>query len=77
MSPKILTDLKQEVTQLLSELIRIDTTNPPGNETKAANYIAQYLINEGFKVICIDNFDTFYDPAGCSDYPAICRESYG
>jgi len=55
MSPKILTDLKQEVTQLLSELIRIDTTNPPGNETKAANYIAQYLINEGFKTEIIES----------------------
>ena len=25
--------LRDEVTELLQELIRVDTTNPPGNET--------------------------------------------
>ena len=28
--------LRQEVTELLQELIRVDTTHPPGNETAAA-----------------------------------------
>ena len=32
-------DIEAEVTKLLSELLQIDTTNPPGNETKAANYL--------------------------------------
>jgi len=27
--------LREEVTELLQELIRIDTVNPPGNETRA------------------------------------------
>ena len=49
MSPEILSDEKQEITNLLSNLIHINTTNPPGNETKAATYIAQYLANDGFK----------------------------
>jgi acetylornithine deacetylase/succinyl-diaminopimelate desuccinylase-like protein len=29
--------LRQEVTELLQELIRLDTVNPPGNETRAAD----------------------------------------
>ena len=28
--------LRDEVTQLLQELIRLDTVNPPGNETQVA-----------------------------------------
>ena len=55
MPPQILNGVKQEVTQLLRELIRIDTTNPPGNETQAATYIAQYLANEGFKTEIIES----------------------
>lgn len=49
MPQKILKDVEQEITNLLSDLIRIDTTNPPGNETKAAQYIAKYLAKDGFK----------------------------
>ena len=55
MSPQILNAVKPEVTQLLRELIRIDTTNPPGNETQAATYLAQYLANEGFKTEIIES----------------------
>src|SRR4051794_28134168 len=35
--------LSAEVTQLLQELIRLDTTNPPGNETAAAEHLRAYL----------------------------------
>ena len=55
MSPQILMDLKQEITNLLSDLIRINTTNPPGNETQAATYIAKYLGKEGFKTEIIES----------------------
>ena len=55
MPPQILNGVKQEVTQLLRELIRIDTTNPPGNETQAAIYVAQYLANQGFKTEIIES----------------------
>ena len=55
MSRQILMDLKQEITNLLSDLIRIDTTNPPGNETQAATYIAKYLGKEGFKTDIIES----------------------
>lgn len=43
-----LEDIKTEVTNLLSELIRIDTTNPPGKETAAAKYLFEDLNKEGF-----------------------------
>ena len=39
--------LRQEVTELLQELIRIDTTNPPGNETPAAELLQNYLEDAG------------------------------
>ncbi|MFL5969066.1 MAG: M20/M25/M40 family metallo-hydrolase [Gaiellaceae bacterium] len=39
--------LRQEVTELLQELIRVDTTNPPGNETAAAELLRDYLEDSG------------------------------
>jgi acetylornithine deacetylase/succinyl-diaminopimelate desuccinylase-like protein len=39
--------LREEVTEVLQGLIRIDTTNPPGNETAAAEYLQQYLEANG------------------------------
>jgi acetylornithine deacetylase/succinyl-diaminopimelate desuccinylase-like protein len=36
-----------EVTELLQGLIRIDTTNPPGNETAAAEFLRAYLEDAG------------------------------
>ncbi len=41
------TTLRQEVTELLQELIRVDTTNPPGNETAAAELLRDYLEDSG------------------------------
>ena len=55
MSLQILMDVEREVTELLRTLIRINTTNPPGNETASANYIAQYLGKEGFKTEVIES----------------------
>ena len=39
--------LREEVTQLLQALIRIDTVNPPGNETHAAEALRAYLARHG------------------------------
>ena len=39
-----------EVAELLRELIRVDTTNPPGNETAAAELLRAHL--EGAGVEC-------------------------
>jgi acetylornithine deacetylase/succinyl-diaminopimelate desuccinylase-like protein len=49
MHAKLLREIEEEVTSLLSDLIRINTTNPPGNETEAAKYLAETLKKEGFK----------------------------
>jgi acetylornithine deacetylase/succinyl-diaminopimelate desuccinylase-like protein len=39
--------LREEVTDLLRRLIRVDTTNPPGNETAAAELLRDYLAASG------------------------------
>ena len=41
------TALRDEVTDLLQRLIRVDTTNPPGNETAAAELLRDYLEANG------------------------------
>ena len=43
----ITTDLRTDTSALLSSLIRINTTNPPGNETAAAEHLAAYLAEAG------------------------------
>jgi acetylornithine deacetylase/succinyl-diaminopimelate desuccinylase-like protein len=45
----IASDIRTEVSSLLAELIRIDTTNPPGNETAAAQHLAAYLRGSGLE----------------------------
>lgn len=42
-------EVKKEAASYLSDLIRINTTNPPGNETPAAQYLAKILEKEGLK----------------------------
>jgi len=49
MVAKLFKEVEEEATDLLSDLIRINTTNPPGNETEAAKYLAKNMENEGFK----------------------------
>src|SRR6202050_2521924 len=39
--------LSQEAMGWLQDLVRIDTTNPPGNELVAAKYVAAILTKEG------------------------------
>jgi acetylornithine deacetylase/succinyl-diaminopimelate desuccinylase-like protein len=39
--------VRDEVTELVQELIRVDTTNPPGNETAAAELLRAYLEDSG------------------------------
>jgi acetylornithine deacetylase/succinyl-diaminopimelate desuccinylase-like protein len=38
-----------EILEKYSSLIRIDTSNPPGNETKAADYLKSILERDGFE----------------------------
>jgi acetylornithine deacetylase/succinyl-diaminopimelate desuccinylase-like protein len=44
------TALRDEVAELLQELIRLDTVNPPGNETRAAELLREYLGSSGVHV---------------------------
>jgi acetylornithine deacetylase/succinyl-diaminopimelate desuccinylase-like protein len=39
--------VRAETLDHYTHLLRIDTTNPPGNETKAANYVKLVLDREG------------------------------
>lgn len=48
-------DFAEEVIKVLQELIRIDTTNPPGNETKAAEWIHDFLSKEGIESEVIES----------------------
>ena len=50
-----LKEVEAEVTNILSQLIQIDTTNPPGNETKAATWLAQNLSEDGFESEIIES----------------------
>lgn len=49
-----LPQLETEAQGWLSDLIRIDTTNPPGNETAAANYVAAVLQKENIPAEVIE-----------------------
>ena len=42
--------LREEATDLLQRLIRLDTVNPPGNETLAAELLRGYLTESGVEV---------------------------
>ena len=41
---------RAEAVQLLQELIRIDTTNPPGNERAAALHLQKLLESDGIEI---------------------------
>lgn len=44
-----------EVTPILQDLIRFDTTNPPGNETACVEYIATRLRREGIEPTVLES----------------------
>ena len=41
--------LTEEATNLLSDYLRVDTINPPGNETRAAKWFGKILDTEGIE----------------------------
>ncbi len=47
--------IRDETTRYLQDLIRIDTTNPPGNETRAAEYLAAVFKREGIEPIVLES----------------------
>lgn len=46
--------LREEAVQHLRALVRIDTTNPPGNETRAAQYLAEALREAGIDSVILE-----------------------
>lgn len=47
-------DVQAEIVSVLREYIRIDTTNPPGNEEPAARFLGEILEREGYDCEYID-----------------------
>jgi acetylornithine deacetylase/succinyl-diaminopimelate desuccinylase-like protein len=52
---QMLNEIEPEITRFLSDLIRVNTTNPPGKETAAAAFVAEFLSREGFKSEIIES----------------------
>lgn len=55
MSVTLFTELKEEIVNFLSGLVKINTSNPPGNETAAARYLAEFLKMSGMKTEIIES----------------------
>jgi acetylornithine deacetylase/succinyl-diaminopimelate desuccinylase-like protein len=47
--------VREQATRYLQDLVRIDTTNPPGNETRAAEYLAGVLKREGIESTILES----------------------
>ena len=56
--------ITEEATQLLSEFIRIDTSNPPGRERAACEWLAAIFRREGIDDVA------FYDASDASEHGA-------
>ncbi len=50
--------IRDEVTQVLQGLLRCNTTNPPGNEVIAINYLADILKREGIVATVLESAPT-------------------
>jgi acetylornithine deacetylase/succinyl-diaminopimelate desuccinylase-like protein len=47
--------VREQVTGLTQDLIRFDTTNPPGNETPCVEYLAAALKREGIEPVVLES----------------------
>ena len=52
---KLLNEVRDEAVALLSDLIRINTRNPPGSETPAAKFLAERLEGDGLQCEVIES----------------------
>jgi len=52
---KLSSEEKSELKRIFKDLLRIDTSNPPGNETEAAGYIRSVLAQEGIQSKLIES----------------------
>lgn len=46
--------VKEEFSRILSKYIQFDTSNPPGNETPALEYLKEILSREGFDPVIVE-----------------------
>src|SRR6476659_144357 len=69
-------DLQQETTDVLRQLVRFNTVNPPGNERPAIEYLEQYLQQAGFRTEVLATVDErpnlIADLDGDEDGPTLC-----
>jgi acetylornithine deacetylase/succinyl-diaminopimelate desuccinylase-like protein len=54
MSIQLMHQIRDEICELLQKLVNIDTTNPPGNETFAAQFLEQELSKDNFECEIIE-----------------------
>lgn len=69
-------DLQPNTTEILQQLVRFNTVNPPGNERPAIEYLAGYLKDAGFEVEILasepDRPSLVADLRGLEDGPTLC-----
>ncbi|HLY49340.1 MAG TPA: M20/M25/M40 family metallo-hydrolase [Solirubrobacteraceae bacterium] len=69
-------DLQREAAELLAQLIRFNTVNPPGNERPAIEYLAAHLDSAGLDVELLAAEDArpnlVADLRGGGDGPTLC-----
>jgi acetylornithine deacetylase/succinyl-diaminopimelate desuccinylase-like protein len=69
-------DLQRETTDLLSELVRFNTVNPPGRERPAIEFLAAYLRDAGFETELLaadeDRPNLVADLTSGADGPTLC-----
>ncbi len=69
-------DLQAQTTEVLQQLIRFNTVNPPGNERPAIEYLRDYLQRAGFEVEVLgaqpDRPNLVADLHGTGDGPTLC-----
>jgi acetylornithine deacetylase/succinyl-diaminopimelate desuccinylase-like protein len=73
-------DLERETTELLRDLVRLNTVNPPGNERPAQELLAGRLRDAGFEVDLLGNSEDRPNLVarlrGADDGPTLCLLSH-
>ena len=69
-----------ETTRLLSEYLQVDTVNPPGNETRGAQYLAERLREDGIESEIVefapDRGSLIARVPGTGEAPPLCLLSH-
>jgi acetylornithine deacetylase/succinyl-diaminopimelate desuccinylase-like protein len=76
----VATELERETTDVLRELVRFNTVNPPGNERAAIEFLAGYLKEAGFRTELLADdedrpnlvADLAADDGGGANGPTLC-----